>query len=428
MDHIKTIERISQLLYNQAIGTISESERAELDQWAKERPERQEYINPVSSPDFLEKEYHLLKDVDSHRALEQMRQRIRENGLSHTLEGICNPRYPRWWGFAIPTTHHPSLYRIAAAIVLLLVAGGLVWYTQYTKVTPPEISQEVLTAMQRSVQSGRAIQVSQDDASESKEQGARSEKGNPSQAETEEGNLSPLTSYHLPLEEDFDLMAARRVTTYHNKEFWLTLDDGTLVHLNYNTRVIYPEKFGRKKREVILDGEAYFMVAKDRSRPFIVHTAGGDVKVYGTEFFISTKSDDTGNSSTRQLVNSSTSITLIKGSVGVTPTGGTEQKMLPGQQCSILNAQCSRSDVDTEPYVAWNQGVYVFEDCTLERLMNVLSHWYGYEVVFKDEKARQKKFTGELDKYSSFRPVLNAISSVTDINFTINGNTIVIQE
>ena len=60
--------------------------------------------------------------------------------------------------------------------------------------------------------------------------------------------------------------------------------------------------------------------------------------------------------------------------------------------------------------------------------MNVLSHWYGYEVVFKDEKARQKKFTGELDKYSSFRPVLNAISSVTDINFTINGNTIVIQE
>ena len=60
--------------------------------------------------------------------------------------------------------------------------------------------------------------------------------------------------------------------------------------------------------------------------------------------------------------------------------------------------------------------------------MNVLSQWYGYQVVFKDDKARRALFTGELDKYSSFRPVLEAISSVTDINFTIKENTIIIQK
>ena len=421
MDHIETIERISQLLYNHAIGTITESERAELDQWVKERPERQEYINQASSPDFLEKEYRLLKDVDSHRALEQMRQRIRENGLSLTTH------HPS------PLTSHHSFYRIAAAIALLLVAGGLVWYTQYTKVTPPEISQEVLAAMQRSQQSGRvgAMAAPIDNEVATPHSVPKGATNAPSGNEAPSGVVGGAST--SPLWEDekgVDLLHAQRVTTYHNKEFWLTLDDGTLVHLNYNTRVIYPEKFGRKKREVILDGEAYFMVAKDRSRPFVVHTPSGDVKVYGTEFHISTKSDNTNNSSARPegaLARARTTITLIKGSIGVTPKSGSEIMMTPGQQCSLLNSQYSITEVDIEPYVAWNQGVYVFEDCTLERLMNVLSHWYGYEVIFKDEKARQKKFTGELDKYSSFRPVLDAISSVTDIRFTINGNTIDIQ-
>ncbi len=421
MKKIEANEKITQLLYKLAVGVLSETEREELDRWVAERPERQEYVNQLSSPDFLEKEYHLFKAVDHQRALQQMQQRI-----APTSHRTLAPTYPR-------TLASIRFLRLAAAIALLLVAGGLVWYAQYTKVTPPDISEAVQLAMQRSVESGKAeLSLGNEDRG--------GENGSKPSASSDNGNLAPTHPHTLSptvipenVPEDFDLMAARRVTTYHNKEFWLTLDDGTLVHLNYNTRVIYPEKFGRKKREVILDGEAYFMVAKDRSRPFVVHTPEGDVKVYGTEFMVSTRTDklnDTNNSSARPegaLARARTTITLIKGSIGVTPKSGSEIMMTPGQQCSLLNAQYSITEVDIEPYVAWNQGVYVFEDCTLERLMNVLSHWYGYEVVFKDEKARQKKFTGELDKYSSFRPVLDAISSVTDIRFTINGNTIDIQ-
>lgn len=88
------------------------------------------------------------------------------------------------------------------------------------------------------------------------------------------------------------LLEARRITTYQDKEYWLTLDDGTLVHLNYNTRMVCPERFIDGTRDVILDGEAYFMVAHDSRHPFVVHTPQGDIRVYGTEFNVSTRDGD----------------------------------------------------------------------------------------------------------------------------------------
>ena len=390
-------------------GELSGEELREIEERLSKDAELRQLVDDIRDKAYITREISKLQSFDVEKAW--------KNVASHD-EKKAN--------LSTPIAHHPShFYRIAAAIALLIVGGALVWYMQYTKVTPPEISPEVLAAMQQSQQSGHVGANIENGGTKSETQGVR----DAHQTEKDdEGNVT--THSPIPAAQDQfllppsisteELLHAKRITTFHDKEFWLTLDDGTLVHLNYNTRVIYPEKFGRKTREVILDGEAYFMVAKDRSRPFIVHTPQGDVKVYGTEFYISTKADDTNNSST--------TITLIKGSVGVTPSGGTEQRMLPGQQCSIINAQCSISATDIEPYVAWNQGVFVFEDCTLERLMNVLSQWYGYQVVFKDDKARRALFTGELDKYSSFRPVLEAISSVTDINFTIKENTIIIHK
>ena len=313
-----------------------------------------------------------------------------------------------------------KVYRIAAAIALLLVAGGLVWYTQYTKVTPPEISQAVQLAMQRSVESGKAQYALADDGTDAQEGDARQDDGTGVLQEEHipgiDGSLAPSDSHiaepaAVDIPEDFDLMAARRVTTYHDKEFWLKLDDGTLVHLNYNTRVVYPEKFGRGKREVILDGEAYFMVAKDRSRPFIVHTPQGDVKVYGTEF----------------VVNSENGVVLIKGSVGFKPKNGQELKLQPGQQCALLNGQWTMNDVDLEPYIAWNEGRFSFDYVSLEKLMDVLSRWYGLEIRFESDKSRQTMFTGELDKFVSVEPTLRAIRKVTDVDVRISGKTIIIQ-
>ena len=300
-------------------------------------------------------------------------------------------------------TLRSPLFRIAAALVLLIV-GGTFWYREHTRVTPPVVSEAVELAMQQSAEKGL--------------QGAVVVSGN---GQKKVVTTQELTRYHV--DDDFaeQLAEARRITTYQDKEYWVTLDDGTLVHLNYDSRLIYPEKFG-DRRDVILEGEAYFMVAKDKSRQFVVHTPQGDVKVYGTEFNVNTRSKGgDGND------NGGLSVVLVKGSVSFTPARGKEQMLTPGQELSIVNAQLSINEVDTAPYVAWNEGKFFFEEWPLERIMEVMARWYGREVEFKSDDIKQLKYSGNFDRYEDIHPTMEAIEAITGLKITINPKQIIIE-
>ena len=300
-------------------------------------------------------------------------------------------------------TLRSPLFRIAAALVLLIV-GGTFWYREHTRVTPPVVSEAVELAMQQSAEKGL--------------QGAVVVSGN---GQKKVVTTQELTRYHV--DDDFaeQLADARRITTYQDKEYWVTLDDGTLVHLNYDSRLIYPEKFG-DRRDVILEGEAYFMVAKDKSRQFVVHTPQGDVKVYGTEFNVNTRSKGgDGND------NGGLSVVLVKGSVSFTPARGKEQMLTPGQELSIVNAQLSINEVDTAPYVAWNEGKFFFEEWPLERIMEVMARWYGREVEFKSDDIKQLKYSGNFDRYEDIHPTMEAIEAITGLKITINPKQIIIE-
>lgn len=319
------------------------------------------------------------------------------------------------------------LLRYAAAILILLFAGAGFWYSRYTKVTPPDISETVQLAMQQSRESGKQDAEVVSLSEELKAKGDASGGSEESRMRNEDSssasgmNNSSLTTLQASLTKD-QLLAAKRITTRHDKEFWVTLDDGTLVHLNYNTRLIYPEKFGRGDRNVILDGEAYFMVAKDKSRPFVVHTPDGDVKVYGTEFNVNTRA----NEGKHEGGTSGTTVVLVKGSVSVTPTGGNEVMMQPGQQASIHPQQLSLRVVDVAPYVAWNEGNFSFQEWPLERVMEVMSRWYGYQVKFGNDQLKQIGISGKLGRYNEAETTMEAIATITGLKITINGNIITI--
>lgn len=317
--------------------------------------------------------------------------------------------------------------RIAAAVLLLVLGGGAWWYSDYTKVTAPEISQEVQLAMQQSQQSERVGGIT---TSSIKEQEV-------SQKELPEDNIQDIA----PTEEeaaamDYDLEDLEKITTYHDKEFWVTLDDGTLVHLNYNSRLVYPEKFSRfGKREVILDGEAYFMVAKDRSRKFVVHTPNGDVTVHGTEFNVNTRAKNAngnGNSIGKKVnVDVSvpvTEVVLVKGSVGVKTTNGSEKMMQPGQMAMLTSAQQPIfSQVDVEPYVAWNTGTFTFRDVELEKVMNILCRWYLMEVEYESEDLKTMKLFSDFNRYGDIKPFINGINVATGLNIEIRGNVLIVK-
>ena len=383
-------KHISDLLYKFTLGILNEEEQKELDEWIIARPSRQRYLQMLSSPQRLQEDYHRRKAIDVEEAISQMKKTIDDR--------------------EIHTSYRPILLRIAA-VFLLFIAGGAFWYHhEQTRVTPPEINEQVRLAMEQSNKKGitKADVVSGKSVEDI--------------ISSEERAL-----YHVDDHFAEQLEKANRITTHQDKEFWVTLEDGTLVHLNYNSRLIYPEKFG-DRRDVILEGEAYFMVAKDKSRQFVVHTPQGDVKVYGTEFIVNTR-DRQQRDVEESAENTLTTVVLVRGSVSFTANNGSEIMMTPGQQICINAQQTSVTlrEVDTAPYIAWNEGNFFFEEWPLERIMQVISRWYGREVEFTSEDIKHQQYSGNFDRYEDIHPTMEAIESITGLKITFAPGKLIIE-
>ena len=137
-----------------------------------------------------------------------------------------------------------------------------------------------------------------------------------------------------------------RAITPIGGEYTIMLADGTKACVNAATEIRYPVKFAGKERRVRLEGEAYFEVTKDTTRPFIVEANGMEVKVFGTQFNVNTRRDD-------QI-----QTTLVEGSVSVKPKGLAEVMLKPNQQ-AVFNKLAGRvtvRDVDEISYVARQRG------------------------------------------------------------------------
>lgn len=205
--------------------------------------------------------------------------------------------------------------------------------------------------------------------------------------------------------------------TRTDSEFWLTLADGSRVHLSNNTTLIYPVKFLGHIRTVWLDGEAYFFVKHDSESQFRVITRQGIVTDIGTEFFVST-TNHTGL----------TEVTLVKGSVSVSSLKGSEREIHPGEKATIGNGPLLVTKTETESLQSWNTGNFVFTDCRLDKLMDVLGQWYGITVIFNDNEARRIRFSGIIEKTDDISPALTAIQSTTGLIVKRHGNIVTLSK
>ena len=364
---------------------------------------------------------NLMKKVLLGEASEQDMEQLRQHADSETIEEILEADdLARRYQYYAEADYRQALDRslakmkgerrgartialrrrlAAAAAVAVLVAGGLFWYWHSSRVIPPVVSEQVLAAMQQSKLAGRQEAIIEHTAPTLHPSPITH---HPSHA----ANEAPSGAVGQALAA---LAEASCVTTRSDKEFWLTLPDGSLVHLNYNTRVIYPERFVGDSRDVYLEGEAYFMVAKDRRHPFIVHTEQGEARVYGTEFNVCTRTEQT-------------EVVLVEGSVGVTPTGGSEQMMMPGQMATLDAHGSTLGTVDVEPYVAWNTGEFVFTDEPIGHIMEVLGRWYGRTVVYASDELRAERFSGSFSRYNDEDATLQAIEAVTGLHIERKAN------
>ncbi|MEG1949230.1 MAG: FecR domain-containing protein [Odoribacter sp.] len=200
-------------------------------------------------------------------------------------------------------------------------------------------------------------------------------------------------------------------------EYQLKLADGTKVWLNSDTRLKYPETFTGDKREVFLDGEAYFEVAKDSRHPFIVHSGVQKVKVLGTCFGITCYAD-----ANEQYT------TLVEGKVEIEFPGYVSDKyqLEPGKQILFdhLKLEITKRSVNVREFVSWKEGKYVFAKKRLEDMLNTLSRWYNFQVFYQNNDCKEILFSGEIQRFDNFNAILKLIEKTSDVKFIVNDNVV----
>ena len=201
------------------------------------------------------------------------------------------------------------------------------------------------------------------------------------------------------------------ITVPRGGEYQLILADGTRVWLNAETELKYPVAFTGEVREVMLEGEAYFEVAKNVSRPFVVKAGQLDIKVLGTSFNVKAYPSETQQA------------TLVQGKVEVRAENYFRE-LQPGEQLNYSSEGPEIRKVDVKAYTSWKDQRFVFNDDLLEEVIHKIGRWYDVEFILRNPEVREIRFTGNLPKYRELEQVLNKLELTTHIRFVQDGRVI----
>lgn len=210
--------------------------------------------------------------------------------------------------------------------------------------------------------------------------------------------------------------------TFYNKleipqggEYRITLADGTLVYLNSQTELEFPDRFnGARERIVSLKGEAYFKVAPNSTQPFIVKCGEYNVKVTGTTFNISNYTDDPYSHTT-----------LESGKVEIL-YGNKQIALEPGQQALLKEGQLGIRKVNVRNYTTWMKESFRFEQESIEEILKRLARWYVVDIFYTDPSLKDYHFTGYLPRYTNISEVLELLSYTTNIRFEVKDKTVIV--
>ncbi len=204
------------------------------------------------------------------------------------------------------------------------------------------------------------------------------------------------------------------ITTPRGGQYQLALPDGSKVWMNNASSIKFPVAFSGNTREVVLSGEAYFEVAKNPNKPFIVHVNDLEVKVLGTHFNIMCYSDE-----------SSIKTTLIEGSVKLSK-GNFSELLYPGKIATFQHQSFTVADADIEQELAWKNGYFIFNKSDIETIMRQLARWYDVNVNYEGAKPKNL-FVGQIKKEASLAESLKIIE-LSGIHFKIEGRNLIVME
>ncbi len=374
-------QRLAELERKWLDGTISDPEAAEYAQWYNAGQN-----NPLEIPETIarSKDEHQLKMLQA---------------IMHKLDDAHQENTK-----SIPFLKSPFFYPISASILLCLAIGGWWFFQQSTdSVTVQELARDIApgqSGLVITLKNGKELMIdSIADGLVAVEDGVRIMK--------KDGAI-----YY---EGSSNTIVYNTATTKRGRKYQLILPDGSKVWLNASSKLKYPLSFSAASREVSIDGEAYFEVAHNSEKPFIIKAGAQEIKVLGTEFNVNNYSDE-----------SYVTTTLLQGSVQVTSKDKQlniqpNQQAISTQQGGIIHVE----DVKATEAIGWIKGVFNFNDASLATILKQLERWYDIDILISAGVNRNQVFHGNTSMNQNLSEVLKVLE-LSGVRMKLEGRTLTI--
>ena len=247
---------------------------------------------------------------------------------------------------------------------------------------------------------------------------ASQEKGNKIFSKTNLIQKNNLLIYNDSLE--LNELVYHTLKVPYGKRFNILFSDGSKVSLNSGSILRYPVKFlSNQKREVFLQGEAYFDVAEDKSNLFVVNSEGINVEVYGTKFMVKNYSEDF-----------TSDIVLVSGSVKIQNSlNKTSLLLKPGHKGSVnkVDFKITETKVNTKIYTSWIDGEVIFRMETFGQILKKLERLYNVTIINNREESLNELFNAAIDvNNEDIEMVLEYFNKIYNIEYKIFNNKIII--
>ena len=315
-----------------------------------------------------------------------------------------------------PSSRGSFLKRISIAATLVIATAASLYFFANKEKAGPEYFAEI--SPKNDIDPGnnnKAIltladgsKISLDDAAK----GFVARQGNTSITKTEDGQIVYIKNID-DISGISGRSAANTIQTPKGGRYKISLPDGSKVWLNSASTLTYPTTFTNTERKVKLKGEAYFEIARNKSRPFRVESNNQVVEVLGTHFNINSYEDE-----------DYIKTTLLKGSVRVILKSAkpNAQLLKPGEQSLTSNSQSGIKiqNTDTEKAIAWKNGYFKFKNTPIREIMKEIERWYDVELVY-DGKLAPDEFTGYISTDVKISGVLKMLEESGGIKFSVKG-------
>lgn len=386
---------VASLIYKKLTSKLDESETLRLMEWLQASEENQTIFDTIETFYHNGGDISGLTQLDANRAWKKvLKRQLVQKRQARTKQIIR------------------SSYKYAAVLLIAFVAGYAYW--NFNK-SPEDITNQ--NAKDQDIvivfDNGEKIRLS----SEKRQEELLDKDGN--RLGERNGNQLDYSG-----KENLTELVYNTLSVPNGRRFDIVLSDNSHVYLNAGSSLRYPVNFiPGKKRQVYLEGEAFFEVSKDKDHPFVVTSGNMDVEVLGTKFNVNAYPEET-----------DINTVLVEGSVRLNATEmqqdpSTSVMLVPGHiaHWDKTTKSAKTEEVDTELYTSWMQGKLVLKGMRFKDIMRKLERHYGVSIQNKNKKLEDRVFTATFD-VETIEEVLNTFVAETDFDYLIEKEQITILE